>query len=97
MASSSRAGAQGPVNEIKRQADELYDYCLKKIEEDDHSVGIQLVFRQEELLAANIIPDNDLMEFMTVVQSLLDDRRFKAVQDIEGLGWRIRTKEDAKK
>lgn len=75
----------------------MYDYCLKKIEEDDHSVGLQLVFRQEELLGTNIIPENDLMEFMAVVQRLLDDRRFKAVQDIEGLGWRVRTKEDAKK
>lgn len=71
----------------------LYDACLQ-IQEDDP----QHVFHQNELQEfENIPPIKDLQTLLLVVQKLLDEKLFKMVHDTDGMGWKLRTREEAKK
>lgn len=85
--------AQGGGLDISAMKDDVYSSCMD-IAEDE---GMKTVFHQSTIFALGIIPDNDVQTLLQVVQGLLNEKLFKTVQDAEGLGWRVRTEEDAKK
>lgn len=86
MASSSAVPPHADrITELKKQ---LYKRCT---EED-----INEVFRQEDLMAMRVIPQNDAVLLMQVVQRLVDEKLFKMVRD-GLLGWMYRSVEDAAK
>jgi DNA-directed RNA polymerase III subunit RPC6 len=86
MASSSSAAL-----ETATLKNTLYDACLPSTEQDP-----KLVFSQASLLELGVIPNNDLNKLLLVTQKLCDDRLFNTVTS-HGLGWRLRSREDAKK
>jgi DNA-directed RNA polymerase III subunit RPC6 len=91
MASSSgpAAGSQGDelVQELKTK---LYDLCRTTEESST-------VFRQDDLLALNVIPDNDVKLLLQVAQRLCDEKLFKLVRDGSAAGWMYRSEADAAK
>jgi DNA-directed RNA polymerase III subunit RPC6 len=54
------------------------------------------VFNQSSLLELGVIPNDDIQVLMQVTQRLINEKLFKYVQ-AEGLGWKLRTLEEAKK
>lgn len=65
----------------------LYDACVSFSKE---------VFNQSVLFGLGVIPDGDLNTLLTVTQGLVDEKLFKVVHS-EGLGWKLRSREEAKK
>lgn len=65
----------------------VYDACLPFND---------VVFTQSLLFGLGIIKDGDLNTLLTVTQGLVNDKLFKVVHS-EGLGWKLRSKEEAKK
>jgi DNA-directed RNA polymerase III subunit RPC6 len=88
MASSSAAGALPGMSQINELKTKLYDRCS----EDEPDT----VFRQEDLIFMNVIPDGDVMLLLTVTQKLCDEKLFKLVRDGQ-VGWMYRPVEDAAK
>ncbi|CAG8972910.1 hypothetical protein HYALB_00001330 [Hymenoscyphus albidus] len=104
MASSSQTAPKVPKaakEPTNPQAEDLYRYCVDKIDADDDSIGKEMIFRQDELLNrffGDEHSDSDgehLNKLLATIQYLIDDRRFKVVQDIDGMGWRIRSTAEA--
>lgn len=92
MASSSGAPAAGlhgddVVEELKTK---LYELC-RTMEESS------TVFRQDDLLALNVIPNNDVRLLLQITQRLCDEKLFKLVRDGSAAGWMYRTESDAAK
>jgi hypothetical protein len=91
MASSSTpaAGLHGDdvVQELKTK---LYDLCRTTEESST-------VFRQDDLLAFNIIPENDVRLLLQTAQRLCDEKLFKLVRDGSAAGWMYRSEADAAK
>jgi DNA-directed RNA polymerase III subunit RPC6 len=69
----------------------LYDSCLAYSNEDYNQV-----FSQAILFGLGVVPNGDLNLLLTVTQGLVDDKLFKVVHS-EGLGWKLRSREEAKK
>jgi DNA-directed RNA polymerase III subunit RPC6 len=84
MASTS---AVPEKNDIAALKDAVYEACLP---------FSSTVFTQTNLFAMNLIKQGDLQTLLTVTQGLVDDKRFKVVHS-EGLGWKIRSREEARK
>ncbi len=57
----------------------------------------KLVFHQNDIWEMDVIPDNDVQVLLQVIQQLLDEKLFKVVHDGDGMGWKIRTVEEARK
>jgi len=87
MASNSPSKA-----EIAAWKVEVYDACLPHAREDP-----KMVFRQSDILDMDIIPNGHLETLLLVAQLLLDEKLFKAVHDTHGMGWKLRTVDEAKK
>lgn len=56
----------------------------------------QQVFNQEYILALGIIPNRDPGLLIRVAQLMVNEKLFKLVQS-DGLGWRLRSLDEAKK
>jgi DNA-directed RNA polymerase III subunit RPC6 len=65
----------------------LYDACVPFAQE---------VFNQSILFGLGVIREGDLNTLLTVTQGLVDEKLFKVVHS-EGLGWKLRSREEAKK
>jgi len=87
--SDSMVGSHGDdlINDLKTK---LYESCSQ---EGNPSI----VFRQEDLLRYQVIPDNDIMLLLQVCQRLCDEKLFKLVRDGSAAGWMWRSEEDAVK
>jgi translation elongation factor EF-Tu-like GTPase len=86
MASSSAAGGDGDIDDLKAQ---LYARCT---DEEGH-----VVFRQEDLMAMNVIPNNDSMLLLQVIQRLVDERLLYIVRDGSSIAWMYRSVHEASK
>jgi DNA-directed RNA polymerase III subunit RPC6 len=89
MASSSRPTSGVDITALRNQ---LYERCALVV--DEHP---RMVFHQATLLDLSIIPNDDLSLLLRVVQNLVDDKLFKVVTDTDGVGWKLRTPDEAKK
>lgn len=90
MASSSASASRPRENDLVTDLKEkLYECC----KEEDPGVA----FRQEDLLAMGIIPNNDLMLLVQVAQRLCDEKLFKLVREGTAAGWICRSRDDAAK
>jgi DNA-directed RNA polymerase III subunit RPC6 len=78
--------------EIAAWKEELYAACIPFTKDNP-----RLVFRQADLFDLDIVPNNDIQTLLNVAQQLLDEKLFKAVHDIHGIGWILRTVDEAKK
>lgn len=65
----------------------LYDACLP---------FPTTVFNQTVLFGLSIIKDGDINTLLLVTQGLVDEKLFKVVHS-EGLGWKLRTRDEARK
>jgi hypothetical protein len=91
LASSSRAGTGEDTPKVEILKDALYEEMLQ------HGSSERL-YTQNDLIGLNIIPRNDLMLLLKVVQGLCDERLLVAATDNRtGICWRYRSREDAKK
>jgi hypothetical protein len=73
--------------EIVSLKNRLYDACVP---------FANIVFNQTILFGLDIVKDGDLNTLLTVTQGLVDDKLFKVVH-AEGLGWKLRTRDEARK
>src|ERR1700728_1103681 len=90
MASSSAAAAGSHGDDLVQDLKtKLYNLCAL----EDRST----VFRQDDLLALNVIPDNDVRLLLQVAQGLCDEKKFKLVRDGSVAGWMYRSEADAEK
>ncbi|KAK3335932.1 DNA-directed RNA polymerase III-like protein [Cercophora scortea] len=55
------------------------------------------LFTQKDLTDLNVIPNDNVILLLLVVQALCDDKLFVATSHQSGLAWRWRSREDAKK
>ncbi|EHK96901.1 putative DNA-directed RNA polymerase III subunit rpc6 [Glarea lozoyensis 74030] len=79
------------LNDAKRR---VYQQCWDEV---THGEGNrQTVFYQTDILDLGIIPDNNIETLLMVTQALLDEKLFKAVHSSEGLGFRVRSEDEAK-
>ena len=70
---------------------QLYDACLETVKQDPRKY-----FNQSTIFELNIIPNNDVNLLLRVTQGLVDEKLFKILQS-EGLAWRLRTQDEARK
>ena len=69
---------------------QLYEACLNLTDNP------KAFFNQATIFDLGIIPNNDVNILLKVTQALVDERLFKILQS-EGLAWRLRTQEEARK
>ena len=55
------------------------------------------VFRQAFIFELNRIPNEDVQMLLRVTQDLVDEKLFKIVHDSDGMGWRLRSVDEAEK
>jgi DNA-directed RNA polymerase III subunit RPC6 len=92
MASSSRTAAPPVKAEIAALKAELYEACVPFAIDNP-----KIVFHQTDIFDLDIIPNNDVHLLLQVAQVLLDEKLFKVVHDTDGMGWKLRTVDEAKK
>jgi len=85
MASPASSADEAKIESLKKQ---IYEQCLDEEPET--------VFRQQDILDMNVIPNNDAALLLAVTQRLVDEKLFKMVRDGQ-LGWIYRPLEDAQK
>jgi DNA-directed RNA polymerase III subunit RPC6 len=92
MASSSQSGAAAQGIDITALKTNIYDACAGVAAQNS-----KMVFRQASILELDQIPNNDVLVLLQVTQALVDEKLFKIVHDSDGMGWRLRSVEEAKK
>jgi DNA-directed RNA polymerase III subunit RPC6 len=92
MASSSRAAIPPVRAEIAALKTELYEACIPFAKDNP-----KIVFHQADIFDLDVIPNNDVHLLLQVAQVLLDEKLFKVVHDTDGMGWKLRTVDEAKK
>ena len=80
------SGAQ----DIAALKSQLYDACLNVADSP------RQYFNQATIFELGIIPNNDVNILLKVSQALVDERLFKILQS-EGLAWRLRSQDEARK
>lgn len=89
-ARSTPSTAEDPAR-IQELKEELYEACV-----NNGSVG--RLYTQKDLFALGVIPEDNPMLLMRVVQGLTDDKLLVPVNDQrKGLSWKYRTRADAQK
>lgn len=78
--------------EIAALKDEVYEACVPIAKDNP-----RIVLRQADILDLDIIPNGNLQTLLDVAQSLLNEKLFKVVHDTDGMGWKLRTVDEAKK
>jgi len=81
---------EGESAKIQVFKDALYD------EAQQHGSDSRL-FSQQDLLDLGVIPNDDISLLLAVIQGLTRDKLFVGVQANQGMAWRWRSREDAKK
>jgi hypothetical protein len=93
MAASAAKSARMGSAPRDRVAEALYEWCCKH-----HDIGH--VFNQQDLLASNLIPGDDLKILVGAVQNLVGKSLFRT-HDIKGsggsIGWELVSQERAEK
>ena len=90
MASSSTSAAGPQANtHILELKTKLYERCATE--------DIDTVFRQDNLLAMRIIPNDDVRLLLQVTQRLCDEKLFKIVREGTNVCWMYRTVIEAAK
>jgi DNA-directed RNA polymerase III subunit RPC6 len=92
MASSNRTAAPPVGEDITALKTELYEACVPFAKDNP-----KIVFHQADIFDLDIIPNNDVQILLKVSQLLLDEKLFKVVHNTDGMGWKIRTVDEAKK
>lgn len=69
----------------------LYDACAPLVAQNP-----RMYFNQASIFDLDVIPNNDVNILLRVTQALVDDKLFKILQS-EGLAWRLRSVEEARK
>lgn len=92
MASKDITAATATEADIAALKTAIYDGCASIIEDDPNAV-----FHQQDLLDFGVIPKGDVVLLLKVTQALIDEKLFKIVVDQDGMGWKFRTQEEAKK
>lgn len=105
MASSSSAAAAAPTPttdrglELQVLKNKVYEECLRLTEEDDkvviHQSDVEAMDLMDEIKAVG--QNQALKVLLDIVNKLLAEKLFKIVQDGMGMGWRVRTREEAKR
>jgi hypothetical protein len=95
MASTS-ASASGTAPNIAELATRIYDLLLLLQEEDSLTV-----FHQQDVFDLDVVPPDaqggdDINLMLRVLQKLTDEKLLKLVHD-PGVGWMVRTREEAVK
>jgi DNA-directed RNA polymerase III subunit RPC6 len=77
----------------------VYDESVRLTEEDD-----KVVFHQPDILdmefmseVAALDKNESIKVLLDIVNKLLAEKLYKIVQDGEGMGWRVRSREEAKR
>jgi DNA-directed RNA polymerase III subunit RPC6 len=78
--------------EIAALKEEVYEACVPIAQDNP-----RIVLRQADILDLDIIPNGNLQTLLDVAQSLLNEKLFKVVHDTDGMGWKLRTVDEAKK
>jgi DNA-directed RNA polymerase III subunit RPC6 len=81
------SGSASTDLDVQALKDSVYDACAP--------FG-SVVFNQSVLFGLGIIEDGDVNTLLMVTQGLVDDKLFKVVHS-EGLGWKLRSREEARK
>lgn len=94
MAASRTAGSARTANAPRdRVAEALYEWCCK-----NHEIGH--VFSQQDLLASNLVPSDDLKILVAAIQNLVGKSLFRT-HDIKSsggsIGWELVSQERAEK
>jgi DNA-directed RNA polymerase III subunit RPC6 len=85
------AGAAEDKNAALRKL--VYEACVEAAEDEP-----DITFYQETLIDLDVLPSDDVAILLAVTQGLTNEKLFKVVQDPQrGLGWKIRSEEEAKK
>ncbi len=92
MASTSRPVAPPIREDIAALKTELYEACVPFTTDNP-----KIVFHQNDIFNLDIIPNDDVHLLLQVAQVLLDEKLFKVVHDTDGMGWKLRTLDEAKK
>lgn len=90
MASESVSAAQPQGEDIAALKKDLYTACST-------SPSAAKGFRQQDLLDFEIIPDDDINLVLQVAQALVNEKLLWIFHDADGIGWNVRSKEDAAK
>lgn len=95
MASTS-VSASGTAPNIAELANRVYD-LLAPLQEEEPSA----VFHQQDIFDLDVIPldaqgGDDINLALRVLQKLTDEKLLKLVHD-PGVGWKVRTREEANK
>jgi len=103
--SSSAAAAAEPTPATHKPFDipdlkaKIYEESVRLTEEDD-----KVVIHQADMLLWDFLHEVAALDknqaanmLMNIVNRLLAEKLFKIVQDGEGMGWRVRTREEAKR
>lgn len=79
------------ATDIAALKNKLYEACLPFVEEDPKKY-----FNQASIFELGIIPNNDVHILLRVTQALVDEKLFK-IYTQEGLAWRLRSQDEARK
>jgi DNA-directed RNA polymerase III subunit RPC6 len=82
------------LEEFKALKKRIYQQCWDEVTNGEENR--QTVFYQTDLMDLGIVPDNHVETLLRIVQALQDEKLFKPVTSSEGLGWRVRSEEEAK-
>lgn len=75
--------------------DQTYEACMSAWADYDNDP--KMTFRQSDVLDLDVIPNGDLNILLQVVQALLDEKLLKVVHAEGGMGWKLRTRDVAKR
>ena len=86
------AGGFPPGLDITALKQALYKACI-----EEASGESKTVFHQNSIFELEVIPNRDVSILLQVAQMLVDEKYFKPVNDVSGLGWMLRTQDEANK
>jgi DNA-directed RNA polymerase III subunit RPC6 len=80
------------LHDITVLKNQVYDESVRLTDEDP-----KIVFHQNDILDMDFMAGVDIGTLLTVVNKLLNEKLYKVVQDADGMGWKTRTREEAKR
>lgn len=86
--------ASAPAPDITALKDAVYEGCLEVWDENERDP--RMTFRQSDIQDLDVMESHDVNTLLQVVQRLLDEKLFKVVH-ADGIAWKLRTKEEAKR
>ncbi|TVY54556.1 putative DNA-directed RNA polymerase III subunit rpc6 [Lachnellula cervina] len=86
------APAASPGHDITDLKNKVYDESVRLTEEDT-----KIVFHQNDILDMEFMRGVDVNTLLAIINELLKAKLYKVVQDADGMGWKTRTREEAKR